>query len=174
MISRRVFLTGAVGLSSCGPKLAKRFNGYALVANRGSQTLAAVNLTRFRTEKQIPLKSPPASVMAFAGSKKALVLLPDAGTVVEVTAESLSLSHSQQVADKASALKLIGGSDRVWLLCNEPQGLVALNLKSWKPSRRFIFRLRFRISIYQTMREQRWSVTPEGSNALLSIYLTAK
>ncbi len=158
MISRRKLLAGTVGLSGCGPKLAKRINGYALVANRGSHSIAAVNLTRFRAEKHIALAGAPTSVLAHAGRRKALVLLPDVGTVVEVDAGSLAVSQSRRVADQVISMRLADGEKRLWLLCNSPHALVSLDLNSWKRDR--LIPLAYPV--------QDFDISPDGESAVVS------
>jgi len=141
MISRRRWLAGAAGLGACRPKLAKRFNGYALVANRGSRTLAVVNLTRFKTEKQIPLGAAPDQILVHAGDHAALILLPETGTVAEVTAESLAIGQRRKVSDRATQMRLSGDGRpgdgrRLWVLASEPQELVSIDLQTWERGRR--------------------------------------
>lgn len=130
MILRRSLLAGLTGLGACGPNLAKRFNGYCFVANRGSHTLAVVNLTRFKVEKQIILTGAPAAVMSTPNGKTVLALLPDVGSVVEVQAESLAISRTKKVAGLAVAMRLAGG--RVWVLGRDPDCLVPLDFATWE------------------------------------------
>ena len=130
MISRRAMLAGAVGLGACGPQLAKRFDGYCFVANKGSRSLAVLNLSRFRLDKQIPLEGEPEAVVTHAGGKAVLVLLPDIGTVVEVPASALTVSRKKKMAGRAVAMRVSG--DRVWVLGRDPNVLVPLDLKTWK------------------------------------------
>ncbi len=130
MISRRAMLAGAVGLDACGPKLAKRFDGYCFVANKGSRSLAVVNLSRFRLDKQIALEGEPETVLTDAGGNAVLVLLPDIGTVVEVPAKSLMVSRKKKMAGHAVGMRVSG--DRVWVLGRNPNVLVPLDLKVWE------------------------------------------
>jgi len=163
MISRRSWLAGAAALGACGPRLAKRFNGYALVANRGSRTLAVVNLTRFKTEKQIALGAAPDQILAHAEDRAALILLPETGTVVEVTAESLATGKRRKVSDRATQMRLSGDGRpgdgrRLWVLASEPQELVSIDLPTWKRGRR----------IPLPYAAHDFDVTPEGERAVVA------
>lgn len=130
MISRRAVIAGALGLGACGPRLAKRFDGYCFVANKASRSLAVVNLSRFRLEKQIRLEGQPEVVVTHPGGKAALVLLSGMGTVVEVPTSSLEVSRKKKIGGHAVGMRFAG--DRVWVLARGPNALVPLHLKTWE------------------------------------------
>jgi len=130
MISRRGLLAATVGLTACGPKLAKRFDGYCFVANKGSRTVAVVNLSRFRVDRQIALDGAPEALLTHAGGKAVLALLPEVGTVVEIPAERLAVSRRKRLAGRAIAMRVVG--EYLWMLAEEPQALLPLNLQTWQ------------------------------------------
>ena len=132
LLSRRALLAGAAGVTACGPKLAKRYNGFALVANHGSQNAIAVSLTSFKAEKLIPLNSRPADVMAHAAGRAALLLLPDTGTVAQITAEALAVTQQRKLADRLIAANLPSAGHALFLLAREPAALLRLDLQSWQ------------------------------------------
>lgn len=158
MISRRAVLASAVGLSACGPKLAKRFNGYALVSNRGSRTLAFVNLTRFRTEKHIALPVPPGDILPIQNGGGALVQLPDAGTVVEVTAQARDITRKAKVPGRLIAMRTTANDGALWLLSSEPAALTPVNLSTWITGR----------SIQLQAQPRDFDVTPDGGTATVT------
>ncbi len=131
MITRRAVVAGALGLGACGPKLAKRFNGYALVANQGSRTLAVVNLTRFRTEKQISLPVAPGDIVPIRAGSSALVQLPDAGAVLEVTAQSRQIARKAKVPGRLVAMRTTANEGTLWLLSSDPAALTPVDLATW-------------------------------------------
>lgn len=97
--------------------------------------MAAVNLTHFRAAKQIAVEGAPGAVIAHAGGRAALVLLPEVGTVVEITAESLIVTHRRKAAERVLGMRLSANGNRVWLLASEPHGLASVELSGWKRER---------------------------------------
>ena len=131
--SRRALLAAGAALAGCKPQLAKRFNGYCFVANKGSRTLAVVNLTHFRVDKQIALEAAPDSVMPYAEGNSMLALLPDSGIVVEVPSATLVISRRKKLAAHATSMRLTGR--QLWVLCRDPQRLERLDLQTWQQGR---------------------------------------
>ncbi len=156
MISRRNLLAAAVGLNACGPKLAKRFDGYCFVANKGSRTVAVVNLSRFRVDKQIALEGAPETLLTHARGKAVLALLPDVGTVVEIPAESLAVSRRKKLAGHAIAMRAVG--EYLWVLAKEPQALLPLNLQTWESG----------AAIPLPRAPEDFDVSPDGAMAIVS------
>ncbi|MDQ6677677.1 MAG: hypothetical protein M3Z09_10325 [Acidobacteriota bacterium] len=134
-VSRRTLILSPLALAACRPPLAKRFRGYAFVANRGSHSVAVVNLTQFKVEKQIPLAAAPDAVIADRSGSRAFVLTPDDGNVTEMTAASSGITRRKKVAGAAVSMKLSSAGDVLWLLCREPRALVPLDLERWETSR---------------------------------------
>ncbi len=135
MRTRRELLLSAAALSmtACGPKLAKRFNGYAFVANAGGHTVAAVNLSRFKVEKEIPLSGAPAVVIAVPGSPRALAFSPADATVSEIDANSLAVSRRARYGGTGKAIQLSSDGSTLWMLAAEPKTLTPLDMKSFRP-----------------------------------------
>src|SRR5580700_523412 len=90
-LSRRSLLL-ATAAAACGPQKARGFRGYCFVANQGSRTVAAIDLTNFRLRRQIPLDDAPAAIVAHPSQLKAYVLAPAAGAVYEIDAVKLAVS----------------------------------------------------------------------------------
>ena len=135
-ISRRALLLSAAGALACGRPKASRFHGYCFVANQAGRSVGVVDLTRFRLRKQIPLDGAPAAVLAHPGKPKVFVLAPDAGTVYEIDAGSLSVSRSARAGSQAAGMRISPTNDALWVLYRDPAALVELPLDSLRPGRR--------------------------------------
>ena len=120
--------------------------------------MAAVNLTHFRVSKQIAMDAAPGLVVAHANGRAALVLLPESGTVAEIAAESLAVTHKRKAADRVLGMRLSADGKRVWLLGSEPQGIAAVELSGWKRERL--------IGLPHPVQD--FDVTPDGATAVVS------
>jgi DNA-binding beta-propeller fold protein YncE len=136
-ISRRGFLAlAAAGGCACGRKRATAIQGYCLVANQGSRSVAVVSLEAFRVEKQIPLDAAPSMVVGLPGKGKAFVLAPDSGTVYEIDIAAMKISRRARVGTAAVGMRLSPLGDALWVLGRDPALLVELPVNSLKPARR--------------------------------------
>ncbi len=143
-ISRRALLvSSAAALGACGRRKATGIQGYCFVANQGSRSVAVVDLTNFRTRKQIPLEAAPAAVLypydpkLPAPSKpKVFVLAPDAGTVYEIDASTLAVARQVRAGNQAIGMQLSPRNDALWVLYRDPASLVEVPLASMKTRRR--------------------------------------
>ncbi len=130
MISRRSLLPalGAPFLACRRPKGAG-FLGYAIIANREAQTLAAVDLTSFSLARRIPLGSKPALVLASRTGPLAWVLSPEAGILHEIDAAGLQVRRRTEVARVAASMKAAPDGRSLWVLSREPRQLVRVDLE---------------------------------------------
>jgi YVTN family beta-propeller protein len=136
-LSRRALLLSPLAALSCGPPKAAGFLGYCFVANQQGRSVSVVDLYRhFRTVKRIPLGAAPSAVLRHPSQQKVLVLTPDAGTVVEIDAASLSVSRRARMGNQAVAMQLAPRGDALWVLYRDPAALVELPLESFRPARR--------------------------------------
>jgi len=116
VISRRsLLLSSAAGLG-CGRPKATGFPGFCFVANQQGRSVGVVDLNRFRSRKPIPLDAAPAAVLAHPAEPKAFVLAPDAGTVYEIDAGSLTVSRRVRAGNVAAGMQLSPGQDTLWVL----------------------------------------------------------
>jgi YVTN family beta-propeller protein len=136
-ISRRTLLVSSAAALACGRPKASRFHGYCFVANQVGRSVGVVDLTRFRLRKQIPLDAAPALVLAHPTKPKVLVLAPDAGTVYEIDAGSLSVTRTARAGNQAAGMHISPANDALWVLYRDPPALVELPLESLRPNRRF-------------------------------------
>ncbi len=109
--SRRRFLLSATALSACGPKLAKRFNGYAFVASQAMRGISVVNLTRFHMEKEIALDDAPILVLNVPNTRRVLALTP--ASVTEIDAGPMAITHHAKVGTHARTMALSPDGDYI-------------------------------------------------------------
>ena len=134
-LSRRDFLlTSASVAAGCGRKHGTGFGGYAFVAIEGSRSVAAIDLTSFSVARQIALEAPPAQAIAHPGRPAIYVLLPQAGTVVEIDARSLAIKRRVRDGGPALSMGMAADNRALWML--EPRALVEIRLDSFQPSSR--------------------------------------
>ncbi len=134
-LSRRSLLLAAAA-AACGPPKAQGYRGYCLVANRGSRSVAAIDLSRFRLIKEIPVEAAPAVIVAHPLQPKAYVLAPDAGTVYEIDCGRLAVSRRARAGERAIGMAVAPNRDALWVLYGEPSALVEMPLDSLRPRRR--------------------------------------
>src|ERR1017187_10443159 len=72
--TRPSLLVSPVAAAACSRPKAQRFFGYCFVANRDSRSIGVVDLTRFRTRRQIALDAAPSQVLARPKTTQAYVL----------------------------------------------------------------------------------------------------
>lgn len=122
--SRRALLLGTAATVGCGMRKSRGFPGYALVANAGARTVAAVDLNAFVLARQIGVDSAPGAVLAHPARPAAYVLLPDSGIVCEVDATRLAVARRARLAGPAVGMRLQPDGSALWVL--QPRALVCL------------------------------------------------
>jgi YVTN family beta-propeller protein len=136
LISRRSLLLSSAAAAACSRPKAQRFFGYCFVANHDSRTIGVVDLTRFRTRRQIPLDAAPSQVLARPKTTQAYVLCPANGTVYEIEAGLLTITRRIRAGNTAIAMSLSRSGDAVWVLYRDPASLVEIPFKDMRPGRR--------------------------------------
>jgi DNA-binding beta-propeller fold protein YncE len=134
-LSRRSLLLAAA-TAACGPPKAQGYRGYCFVVNLQSCSVAAIDLSRFRLRKQIPVDAAPAAILAHPSQPKAYVLAPDAGTVYEIDSVKLAISRQARAGDRAISMAIAPNNDALWILYAGPAELVELPFDSLRPRRR--------------------------------------
>ena len=135
-LTRRDLLASTAALAACGPPKATTFPGYCFVANRGSRSVAVADLRRFRVRKEVPLDAAPSLVLPHPRLAKVFVLAPDAGTVYELEAGSLSVSRRVRAGNQALGMQISPRQDALWVASRDPAMLVEIPLDSLRPGRR--------------------------------------
>lgn len=128
--------TGLGGLTSCrSHPRATGFSGYAFIANQEGGAIAAVDLGVFAVARHIRVDGSPTAVLANSRNGRVYALTPQNGSVHEIRAGNLTLSHKLQVASTALQMKLSPAGDALYVLCQKPRQLVRLALspmhQSW-------------------------------------------
>ncbi len=140
LVTRRALLLAtAAAAAGCNKPKAERFLGFCLVANRGTRSVAVVDLTRFRTRQQIPLDAAPSQILSVPKTTKAYVLAPDAGTIYEIEAGLLTITRRIRAGNQAIAMRLSRSGDALWVLYRDPASLVEIPFDTLRPRRRIKF-----------------------------------
>jgi YVTN family beta-propeller protein len=116
LFTRRALLAGAAALTGCARRKSRGFPGYALVANAGARTLAAVDLNTFALVKQIGLESAPRDVLANPQRPGVYVLMPDSGAVWEIDAVKLAVARKTRLGSAAVAMRVAADGKSLWVL----------------------------------------------------------
>ena len=136
LISRRSLLLASAAAAACTRPKAQRFFGYCFVANRDSRSIGVVDLTRFRTRRQIPLDAAPSQVLARPKTTSAYVLAPANGTIYEIEAGLLTITRRVRAGNTAIAMRLSRDGKALWVLYRDPAGLVEIPFENMRPGRR--------------------------------------
>ncbi len=110
LVNRRKWLatSGLAALSACIRSKGTGFYGYALVANAGDNSLAAVDLLAFRLVSTIGLNAAPTRLVSVESLKTVYALTPSCGTIHAVDRE-LKVTKSRRLTGELSALGVASG-----------------------------------------------------------------
>jgi DNA-binding beta-propeller fold protein YncE len=126
-------LTGGAAFSACSRTKGTGFYGYALVANAGDSSLAAVDLTTFRLTGTVGLSAPPSQIVSGPGGR-AYTLTPSNGTVHMVADDSrLMISRSRRLADQLHHLSVSRDGQSLLTLAPHGNELIQLDLSTLEP-----------------------------------------
>ena len=136
LISRRALLVSSAAAAACTRPKAQPFFGYCFVANQDSRSIGVVDLTRFRTRRQIPLDAAPSQVLARPKTTSAYVLAPANGTIYEIEAGLLTITRRVRAGNTAVAMRISRDGKALWVLYRDPAGLVEIPFETMRPGRR--------------------------------------
>ncbi len=121
--------TAAVGagMVACGRKKSPRYQGFALIANRESRTLAIIDLSRFQTLKQIPLDSRPAWVIPVPAQNRAYILGTEQPGMDVLNLDTMLLEKRIPFRGKPGAALLSKDQKTIWVLLESPDTLAAFH-----------------------------------------------
>jgi len=105
------------------------------VANRDGRTVAVVDLTRFRTRKQMPLDAAPSQVLARPKTTQAYVLTPSNATVHELEAGTLEFTRRARAGNEALGMRMSRDGKSLWVLCRDPASLIEIPFETMRPGR---------------------------------------
>ena len=137
LTNRREWLaaSGLATLAACSRNKGSGFNGYALVANAGDNSLAAVDLTAFRLAATLPLGSEPSRTLASFQENQAFVLTPSDGTV-HIVDSRLKVTTSRRLADFVAEIALAPDGKSLLALAPHSRELVQADLATLRPTAR--------------------------------------
>jgi DNA-binding beta-propeller fold protein YncE len=138
LISRRALLVsaGAALAAGCKQPKAPRFFGYCFVANRESRSIAVVDLSHFRSRRQLALDASPEQMLAHPKQSKAYALAPENGTIYEIDANTQTIARRVRAGNTAVGMRIARGGDALWVLYRDPAALVEIPFDSLRPGRR--------------------------------------
>lgn len=134
MTTRRALLAGAPALLGCGRHKGRRFNGSAFIANEAAHSVAVVDLADFVLAKRIGLPGAPAEITS-AGAR-VFVLVPEAGSVVEIDAAAAAVKRTVRVSRTAFSMRLTPDGAALWVASADPPELARLDLETMRVGRR--------------------------------------
>jgi YVTN family beta-propeller protein len=118
---------GYAGLAGCGRKRSPRYQGYALIASRESQTLAVIDLSRFQRLKEISLDGAPSWVIAAPERNRAFILGAGSPSLEMLNLDTMLLERRIALNGKPRAAKRSQNGERLWVLLEEPHALAAFD-----------------------------------------------
>ena len=134
MPTRRALLTSAAALAGCGRHKGRRFNGSAFIANEAAHSVAVIDMADFVLAKRIGLPGAPAEVTS--AGPRVFVLVPEAGSVVEIDAATATIKRTVRVSREAFSMRLTPDGAALWVASADPPELARLNLETMRIGRR--------------------------------------
>ena len=120
----------ALAFASCGRKRSPRYQGYALIANHDSRSIAVIDLSRFQILKEIPLNTAPSWVVAVPSRSRAYVLSADSPMMDVINLDNLLLEGRVALGGKPQAVRLSEDERSLWTVLREPDALVQFETAS--------------------------------------------
>ena len=132
-MTRRQWLTwsGLAVAGACSRKKASGYDGYALIATSGDESLAVVDLTAFRSLTPIALGAAPTAVLAASRQGNSYVLTRSTGTIHEVNGELVRVS-SKKIAKEVSAIRMMPDGKRLLAIGENSRELIETVLPATK------------------------------------------
>jgi YVTN family beta-propeller protein len=126
---------GVVFAGACSRKKGTGYEGYALIATSGDNSLAVVDLAAFKLLKPIPLGAPPTAVIAGPLDGPSYVLTGSTGTV-HIIDGNLSKVSSKKLADELVRLRITPDGKRVVAVATGSRELIEIDALSLNVVRR--------------------------------------
>jgi len=121
--------------ASCHPKRGTGYRGYALIATAGDDSLAVVDLNRFRLGDPIPIGARPAAVVPGGPARTTYVLAPESGTVYTLD-RNLHVALARKLADELSEIRVSPDAKRLFAISSSAHQLIEADAASLKVVRR--------------------------------------
>jgi YVTN family beta-propeller protein len=126
-----IALSGVIFAGACGRKKGTGYDGYALVATSGDDSLAVVDLTAFKLLKPVLLGAPPTAVIAGPLDDRSYVLTGSTGSI-HIVDGNLKRVSSKRVSDELSEFQIMPGGRRVVAVAGKSRQLIELDASSLK------------------------------------------
>jgi DNA-binding beta-propeller fold protein YncE len=128
-------LSGVVLAEACSRKKATGYEGYALIATSGEDSLAVVDLTAFKLLTPIHLGASPTAVLAGPSDGPTYALTGSTGTV-HVVDRNLNKVGSRKVADELFDLAILPDGKRLVAISSGGRELIEIDGSSLHVNRR--------------------------------------
>ncbi len=125
----------AAVLSACGRKKGTGYDGYALIATSGDNSLAVVDLAAFQLLKPVLLGAPPTAVIAGPAQAGNYVVTGSTGTVHLLDGSLKRVGH-QKLSDELSDLRMLPIGKRAVVVAARSRELIEIDALSLKVLRR--------------------------------------
>lgn len=119
-------LAGMAVAGACSRKKGTGYDGYALIATSGENSLAVVDLRAFTLLKPIPLGAPPTAVIAGPSDGRSYVLSGTTGTV-HIVDDNLNRVSSKKVADELLNLRITPDGKRLVAVASGTHELIEMD-----------------------------------------------
>lgn len=128
-------VSGVVVAGACGRKKGTGYDGYALIATSGDDSLAVVDLTSFRLLKPVGLGAPPTAVVAGPFDGRSYVLTGSTGAV-HIVDGSLKKVSSNKISDELVGVRIMPNGKRLVAVAAKSRELIEIDAVSLKTVRR--------------------------------------
>lgn len=118
-------LGGVVLAGACSRKKGTGYDGYALIATSGDNSLAVVDLTTFKLVKAIPLGAPPTAVIA--GLNGRTYVLSGTAGAVHIVDDNLNKVSSKKLADELLKLRITPDGKRLVAVTSRSRELIEMD-----------------------------------------------
>jgi hypothetical protein len=135
-LDRRSFLTAAsmAVLSACGRSPATGYPGFALVTLGGENSVAIIDLNRFRVAGRHSFSAQPSLVVG--RSSTAYILTPSNGTIHALNPSNPAELRSARLSAELDLLRVAPQRDRLVAVSSVGRELIVVNAADLKPLRR--------------------------------------
>jgi YVTN family beta-propeller protein len=130
-----IALSGLVLAGACSRKKGTGYDGYALIATSGDDSLAIVDLTVFKLLKPVFLGAPPTAVVARPLDDRSYILTGSTGSV-HIIDGNLKRVSSKKVSDELSDIRIMPSGKRVVAVAARSRELIEIDAVSLKMVRR--------------------------------------
>jgi YVTN family beta-propeller protein len=135
-MDRRAFLLALAPAVSCRRKPETGFRGRAFVANEEGRSIAVVDLSKFRVQREIAIEGAPTAILSHRTFPSVYALTPQTGVVHELDPDNFTVRRKARVAPSAISMRLTPDGQSLWILSREARALIQLPLETFQPGAR--------------------------------------